>query len=104
MHGALFFTKLDLRSAYNLVRIWEGDEWNTAFSTTTGHYEYLIMPYGLMNAPSVFQSFVDKIFRDLQPPKLRPCVFFSKKLSPAERNYDVGGRELLAVEGVETLA
>uniref|UniRef100_A0A4W5KJC1 ribonuclease H n=1 Tax=Hucho hucho TaxID=62062 RepID=A0A4W5KJC1_9TELE len=65
MHGARFFTKLDLRSAYNLVRIREGDEWKTAFSTTSGHYEYLVMPYGLMNAPSVFQSFVDEIFRDL---------------------------------------
>ena len=72
MHGAPFFTKLDLRSAYNLVRIQEGDEWKTAFSTTSGHYEYLVMQYGLirveyglMNALSVFQSFVDKIFRDL---------------------------------------
>uniref|UniRef100_A0A4W5NFV0 ribonuclease H n=1 Tax=Hucho hucho TaxID=62062 RepID=A0A4W5NFV0_9TELE len=65
MHGAHFFTKLDLRSAYNLVRIREGDEWKMAFSTTSGHYEYLVMPYGLMNGPSVFQAFVDKIFRDL---------------------------------------
>ena len=65
MHGARFFTKLDLRSEYNLVRIRGGDEWKTAFSTTSGHYEYLVMLYGLMNAPSVFQSFVDKIFRDL---------------------------------------
>ena len=65
MHGARFLTKLDLRSAYNLVRIPEGDEWKTAFSTTSGNYEYLVMPYGLMNAPSVFQAFVDEIFRDL---------------------------------------
>ena len=65
MHGARFFTKLDLRSAYNLVRVREEDEWKTAFSTTSGHYEYLVMPYRLMNAPSVFQSFVDEIFRDL---------------------------------------
>ena len=65
MHRARFFTKLDLRSAYNLVRIQKGDEWKTAFSTTSGHYEYRVMPYGLMNAPSVFQSFVDEIFRDL---------------------------------------
>jgi hypothetical protein len=60
MHGAHFFTKLDLRSAYNLVRIREGDEWKTGFSTTSGHYEFLVMPYGLMNAPSVLQSFVDE--------------------------------------------
>jgi hypothetical protein len=65
MHEAHFFTKLDLRSAYNLVRIREGGEWKTAFSTTSGHNEYLVMPYGLMNAPSVFQAFVDEIFRDL---------------------------------------
>ena len=64
-HGARFFTKLDLRSAYNLVRIWEGDEWKTAFSTTSGHYEYLVMPYGLKNVPAVFQSFVEVILRDL---------------------------------------
>ena len=47
------------------MRSWEGDEWNTAFSTTSGRYEYLVMPYGLMNAPFVFQAFVDEIFRDL---------------------------------------
>ena len=46
MHGVRFFTKLDLRNAYNLVHIWEGDEWKTAFSTNLGHYEYLVMPYG----------------------------------------------------------
>jgi hypothetical protein len=39
--------------------------------------------------------------RSCTPPKLRPCAFFLKKLSPAERNYDVGDRELLAV--VKTL-
>ena len=65
LRGARYFTKLDLRSAYNLVRIREGDEWKTAFSTTTGHYEYLVLPYGLANAPSVFQSFVNEVLRDM---------------------------------------
>ncbi|KAI2657358.1 Transposon Ty3-I Gag-Pol polyprotein [Labeo rohita] len=63
--SARFFTKLDLRNAYSLIRIWEGDEWKTAFSTTTGHYEYSIMPFGLVNSPCVFQTFVNDIFRDI---------------------------------------
>jgi hypothetical protein len=61
MHGVQYFTKLDMRSAYNLVRIRADDEWKMAFSTTTGHYEYLVMPFGLSNAPSVFQAFINKV-------------------------------------------
>ncbi|CAJ0950051.1 unnamed protein product, partial [Ranitomeya imitator] len=62
--GASWFTKIDLRGAYNLVRIKRGDEWKTAFNTPEGHFEYLVMPFGLSNAPSVFQSFMHDIFRE----------------------------------------
>ncbi|KAI4885455.1 hypothetical protein NFI96_014403 [Prochilodus magdalenae] len=65
LRGAAVFTKLDLRSAYNLVRIKKGDEWKTAFLTTRGHYEYTVMPFGLRNAPSVFQAFINDVLRDM---------------------------------------
>ncbi|KAK3518834.1 hypothetical protein QTP70_014909 [Hemibagrus guttatus] len=70
LRGATIFTKLDLRSAYNLIRIREGDEWKTAFITPTGHYEYLVMPYGLANAPSVFLDFIHEVLREF----LHRCV------------------------------
>ncbi len=64
LQGATVFTKLDLRNAYHLVHIREGNEWKTAFNTPTGHFEYLVMPFGLTNAPAVFQSLVNDVLRE----------------------------------------
>ncbi|KAI7799302.1 hypothetical protein IRJ41_024940 [Triplophysa rosa] len=65
LQGATIFTKLDLRNAYHLVRIRKGDEWKTAFNTPTGHFEYRVMPFGLSNAPAVFQRLVNDMLRDM---------------------------------------
>lgn len=82
------FTKLDLQSAFNLIQICDGGEWKTAFVIPTGHYEYYIMPYGLVNAPSVFQDFMHEVLREY-------TVYISHCYKVNNSKYYFGGRELV---------
>jgi hypothetical protein len=62
--GARYFTRRDLRTAFNLIRIKADDEWKTAFRTRYELFEFLVMPFGLPNAPASCQQFVNDTLRE----------------------------------------
>jgi hypothetical protein len=62
LKGAKYFTKFDVKGAYNNIRIRSGDEWKGAFKTNRGLYEPTVMFFGMCNSPATFQSMMDSIF------------------------------------------
>jgi hypothetical protein len=62
LSGTQFFTKIDLHLSYHQIRMKEANIPKTSFRIHEGHYEFLVMPFGLCNAPSTFQSLMNHVF------------------------------------------
>ena len=62
--GLKAYIKLDIREAYNRIWVREADERKTAFRSRYGHYEYRVMPFGVVNGPTTFQGYINLALRE----------------------------------------
>ncbi len=95
LHGAKYFSSLDLMSGYHQIRLHESDVPKTAFRTPSGLYEFLVLPFGLTNAPATFQTEMNRLFSHLP----YVIVYLDDLLifSTSEEEHEQHVREVLSI-------
>jgi hypothetical protein len=94
--GVQHLTKIDLKDAYYRIPVAERDRWKTAFCTRYGHFEYMVMPMGITNAPATFQGYINKALSGLVDVS---CVVYLDDIliySATQENHTRDVREVLS--------
>ena len=93
---AKIYSKIDIIAAFNRLRMQQGEEWKTAFRTRYGLYEYLVMPFGLANAPSSFQNFINDILHGMLDEFCTAYIDDILIYSNSKKEYQTHIRKVLA--------